>query len=211
MADNIEGSMVLVGGLAGRYPYDGVAANVVWPVTVDELKAHAQITHDLDDQLLADLVADATEEIETRGQVALIQQERRLVLNRLPSEESIYIPRQPLVSVTEIGYLDSAGVEQVLATSYYSPRTRGRRPSVYFENTAGITPAEGDSVCWIDVICGYGQTSASVAAQWRRLILAVAAHGYERREMVSGGGLDAAMEAVIDRKIIAAGGSRRYV
>jgi hypothetical protein len=46
---------------------------------------------------------------------------------------------------------------------------------------------------------------------WRQLVAVVAMHSYERRELASGGGLDEAMERVINRKIIAAGGSRRYV
>jgi len=211
MADNIEGNFELLGAIAGRYPYDGVAANVVWPITVDQLKDHAQVSHDLDDDLLADYIADATDYIETRGQIALVSQRRRLVLDRLPSEESIWIPRRSLVSVTAVGYLDDDGDELVLAASKYSVRAKGRKPSVYFSDTSATGVADGDGVCWIDVVCGFGDSAASVPQQWKKLILAVATHSYERREMIAGGGLDEAMERVINRKVIAAGGSRRYV
>lgn len=215
MADNIEGSFVLLGGPSGRYPYDGVAANVVWPVTLDTVKAHAQIDHDADDDLIesefAGFLVDAIEEVESRGQIALVNQKRRLVLHRLPSEETIYIPRQPLVSVTAIGYLDADAVEQVLATSFYSVRAKGRRPSVYFSSTSSITTADGEGVCWIDVVVGHGESAAAVPAQWKELVLSIAMHRYERRELMAGGGLDEAFERVVDRKIVVAGGSRRYV
>jgi uncharacterized phiE125 gp8 family phage protein len=214
-ADNIEGSFELLDGPSGRYPFDGNELNVVWPVSIDMLKQHMQIDHDADNALLQSefggYIADATEEVETRGQVALINQKRRLVLNRLPVDESIWIPRQPLVSVTAIGYLDEDDAEQVLDASLYSVRAKGSRPSVYFRDTSNIDVAEGDGVCWVDVVCGFGITAASVPANWRVVVQAVATHRYERREIVAGGGLDDAFERVIDRKIVLAGGTRRYV
>lgn len=214
-ADNIEGTFELLGGPAARYPYDGVAANAIWPVSLDTFKAHAQIDHDADDELILDEFAgylvDAVEEIETRGQVGLINQRRRLVLSRLPSEESIWIPRRPLVSVEAIGYLDEESAEQTLATSLYSVRSKSRKPSVYFRDTGALSTADGEGVCWIDVTVGYGTTAVSVPAQWRELVLSLAVHRYERRELMAGGGLDEAFEKVLARKVIAAGGSQRYV
>jgi len=216
MTTIVEGSSILLGGPSGRYPYDGDGNNIVWPVLKSDFKSHAQITHDLDDGIIqsddfAGYLADATEEIEARGQVSLIYQKRRQVLNRLPSEESVSIIRGPLVSVTEIGYLDEDDVAQVLDLSLYRANDKSRRGSIYFKDTSSLTVADGDGSVWIDVVCGYGIASSAVSAQWRQCVAIVATHSYERRELVSGGGLDEAMERVINRKVIAAGATRRYV
>lgn len=210
----VEGSSILIGGPVGRFPYDGEPDNIVWPIVLDDFKEHAQIGHNFDDWLLSSsfggFLADATEEIEARGQVSLISQRRRLLLNCLPSERAVAVLRGPLVSITAVRYLDAAGVEQTLATSFYRP-VLSKRGSVWFNDTDAIATAEGEGVCSIDMVCGHGETPSMVPAQWRQLVAIIATRAYERRELASGGGLDEAMAKVIDRKVIAAGGSRRYV
>lgn len=209
----IEGSSVLLPD--GRYPYDGVAANAVWPVTVSDFKSHAQIGHAFEDGLLSSdfggYLIDAVEEVEARGQISLIYQKRRLVLDRLPCEETIYAIRGPLVSVDEIRYLDADDVSTVLAPSYYRAEMRSKRGGVYFKDTSAIEVAEGDGSVWIDMTCGLSDDPAKIPAQWREVVRIIATHTYQRRERVSGGGLDAAWERVINRKIDVAGGSMRYV
>jgi uncharacterized phiE125 gp8 family phage protein len=211
----VEGSTVLLDGPEGRYPYDGEPDNVIWPVTIEDFKGHAQISHDYDDFLVDNefggYLADAVEEIETRGQVSLIYQKRRQVLDSLPSERAIAVLRGPLQSITTVRYLDADGVEQTLSSTLYRPITRSKRGSIWFADTAAITVADGEGVCWIDMVCGFGITPKDVPAAWRQLVAVVAMHSYERRELASGGGLDEAMERVINRKVIIAGGSRRYV
>lgn len=209
----IEGTTTLLA--AGRFPYDGIAANVVWPVTLSEIKQHAQVSHDVEDDLLSSdfggYLADAVEEIEARGQVSLIYQRRRLTLDRLPCHETIAALRGPLVSVESVGYLDSDSAAQTLEDTYYRIDNRSKRGGIYFNDTSGICIEDGEGSVWIDMTCGYGEVSANVPAQWRQLVAIVATHSYQRRELASGGGLDDAMERVIDRKIVVAGGSRRYV
>lgn len=208
----VEGSSVLLAD--GRYPFDGVAENVVWPVTLSLLKQHSQIGHTLEDDLLqgefGGYLADAVEYVEARGQVSLIHQRRRIVLDRMPCGETIFAIRGPLVSVEQIQYLDADDEVQTLGTAYYRIENRSRRGGVYFKDNLAVT-ADGDGVVWIDMTCGFGTEAKDVPAQWRQLVAVVATHSYERRELASGGGLDEAFERVIDRKIIAAGASRRYV
>lgn len=209
----IEGTTTLLA--AGRFPYDGIAANVVWPVTLAEIKSHAQISHDFEDDLLMSdfggYLADAVEEIEARGQVSLIYQRRRLILDRMPCHEMIAIMRGPLVSVESIGYVDCDSQAQVLDASGYRIDNRSKRGGIYFNDTSIIGVDDGEACVWIDMTCGFGDRSAMVPAQWRQLVSIVATHSYQRRELASGGGLDDAMERVVNRKVIAAGGSRRYV
>lgn len=198
--------------LLDRYPYGG---DPVWPVTIEDLREHIQIGHSADDALLqfgsGGWLASATQEVETRGQVSLIQQKRRVVLDYLPSDETIQLARGPVTAITIVKYLDLAGAEQTLAGSYYRGLFKGRARGIYFEDTSSIQIAKGDGTVWIDYVAGFGTVPDAVPAQWRAIIAAVACHLYERREMVAGGGIDKAFEAVIDRKCVLAGASRRYV
>jgi uncharacterized phiE125 gp8 family phage protein len=210
MSSTVAGQYELV----DRYPYDG--KDPIWPVTLADLKQHIQLSHNVDDHLLffgqGGFLADATQEIESRGQVSLIQQKRRILLDYLPCEDTIYLNRGPVSTVTAIKYLDKAEAEQTLNASYYRAITKGRKNQVYFKSTtSGITTAEGSGVVWIEYTAGFGTNANAVPAQWRTLVAAVAYHLYERRGIVAGGGLDEAFERVIDRKVKTAGASCRYV
>lgn len=200
--------------LVDRYPYDG--KDPIWPVTLADLKLHIQLSHNVDDHLLffgqGGFLADATQEIEARGQVSLIQQKRRILLDYLPCEDTIHLTRGPVTAVTAIKYLDASETEQTLNSSYYRAITKGRKNQVYFKSTTiGVNVAEGSGVVWIEYTAGFGTTANAVPAPWRTLVAALAYHYYERRGIVAGGGLDEAFERVIDRKVKAAGAVVRYV
>lgn len=210
MTSKVAGESVLV----DRYPFDSDVP--LWPVTSDEVKRHIQIDHSEDDLLIefetGGYLAAAVEYIEARGQVSLINQQRRLYLNELPHDEAIHIIRGPLVSATSVKYLDSDKAEQTLSADVYRAITTKRSSAIYFDDsTCSIELADGPGVVWIDMVCGFGTAASSVPAMWRQLVAEVAAHFYERRTGAAGGGLDPAMEAVWDRKITIAGGVKRYV
>lgn len=210
MTSKVAGESLLI----DRYPFD--SDDPTWPVTADELKRHIQIDHSEDDLLLefgtGGYLAAAVEYIETRGQVSLINQERRLRLDELPYDETIHALRGPLVSVSAVTYLDDDGAEQTLSTDLYRTIIGGKRSGVYFtDETDTIELADGPGVVWIDMVCGHGTTAAAVPAMWRLLVAEVAAYFYEHRTAVAGGGIDPAMEAVFDRKITIAGRRVRYV
>lgn len=209
MGSRVLGESILV----DRYPFDAI--DPVWPVTIDELKRHTQIDHAEDDLLLmygnGGYLAAAVEYIETRGQVSLIHQRRKLRLDELPAGESVHVIRGPLVSVQSVTYLDAASASQTLDASKYRVIAGGRSSSVYFNDDADVTTASGPGVIEINMTCGFGSLPDQVPALWRQLVAEVAAYFYERRNAIAGGGLDPAFEAVIDRKVTIAGGVKRYV
>lgn len=209
MGSRVLGESILV----DRYPFDAV--DPVWPVTVDELKRHTQIDHAEDDLLLmygaGGYLAAATEYIETRGQVSLIHQRRKLRMDELPAGESVHVIRGPLVSVQSVTYLDAANASQTLDAAKYRVIPGGRSSAVYFVEDTSVTLADGPGVVEVNMTCGFGELPDHVPALWRLLVAEVAAYFYERRNAIAGGGLDPAFEAVIDRKVVIAGGVRRYV
>ncbi len=210
MGTEVLGTSILV----DRFPYGGSPPD--WPVLADDLKRHVQIDHDEDDLLLTfgagGYLAAAVENVESRGQISLMYQKRKQVLDELPSDRSVHINRGPLISVTSITYLDGNDAEQTLDPSYYRALAAGRGSCVYFKgSTDGITVASGPGVVTINCICGMGDQADKIPAAWRQIVAELAAYFYERRDGVAGGGIDEAMEAVFDRKVTLAGAVRRYV
>jgi uncharacterized phiE125 gp8 family phage protein len=196
-----------------RYPYGN---DPIWPVTLEDLKLHIQLDHSAEDSLLefgkGGWLAAATIEIERRGQISLVQQRWRVLLDYLPSDETIHLTRGPVTAITVVKYLDASGVEQTLAGSNYRPILKGKARGLYFaETTSGISLADGPGVVWVDYVAGFGISADSVPAPWRALVAGLANYYYERRGLVAGGGIDEAFERMLDRKIIAAGACRRYV
>jgi len=107
---------------------------VLWPVTLDRVKANAQIdldNHEDDSLLLSKIDASgiipaAVEYIESAATVALLTQTRRLYWDGLlPDTEALSAGREiellwrPLVSVQAFTYLDSDYAETVFAASNY--------------------------------------------------------------------------------------------
>lgn len=89
------------------------------PITLEEAREHigAGTSPDLDALLAARIVA-ARERFEEATGRALIDQTWVLRLASFPYE--ITLPRAPLIAVSSIGYLDTAGQAQVLDPSVYS-------------------------------------------------------------------------------------------
>jgi uncharacterized phiE125 gp8 family phage protein len=199
--------------LISRYPFDGVEANLVLPVTLDGdmgLKKHAQVRHSLEDGPLKEFLLDAIEYVEDRGRVSLINQRIRHVLDCWPGGQTVHCSRGPLVSVESVKYLDSAGVEQTADPSQWRADTRSRWGGLFFSDAFSEVLAAGSGVVWAEMTCGYGTTADSVPSQWKQLVKVVATHCYERRELAAGGGFDEAFERVLQRKFSAAGQLRRY-
>lgn len=90
------------------------------PVTLAQAKAHARVEVNDDDALIQSLIATATEYAETYTQRALITQQWEMQLDGWPCRDRwIEIPKPPLQSIDEIGYLDRHGIEQVWDASQY--------------------------------------------------------------------------------------------
>lgn len=196
--------------LISRYPFDGIAANVVLPVTLAELKKHAQVRHGLEDDNILGYLLDAIAYVEERGRVSLIHQRIQHVVDCWPGGQTVHVSRGPLVSVESVKYLDVNNVEQTVDAKYYRADTRSRWGGVFFSDSFSQTLAEGTGVVWIDMTCGYGTTADAVPGQWKQLIKVVATHSYERRELATGGGFDEAFDNVLRRKFQAAGQLVRY-
>ena len=158
------------------------------PVSVGDLRADLGLDHGRDDALLSHAIAAATRWVELTSGRQLVQATWRLGLDRWPTNQlglgRVDLPRPPLVSVSSVQYVDTAGTTQTWAASNYLVDTASE--------PGRIVPAYG--ITWpaircqpnailITFVAGYG----TVPETFRRAIRLLACHWYENREAVTVG------------------------
>lgn len=136
-----------------------VTAPTSEPVSLAEAKEHLRVTATDEDALITSLVGSAKESAETITGRALITQTWDLSLDSFP--QVIDIPKPPLVSVTSITYIDTAGATQTLASTEYTVDTKsepGRIVPAYGKSW----PSTRDIVNAVTVrfVAGYGNATA---------------------------------------------------
>lgn len=202
----VTGECVLV----DRFPYGNPVK--VLPIEDSIAKNHVQISHDADDDITlgsGGYIAAATGEVEERGCVSLIKQQRILVLGSdVLSElsgQSIHLPFGPIISVTGVTYLDEDENEQALPSENY--RASARTSSIYFKGTLP-TIADGPDTVWISYESGFGEAATDVPAAWRNCVSTLLSRKYDYRGGDSGS-TNIAFERMFRSMILAAGAKYR--
>lgn len=155
-------------------------APAIEPVTLSEAKLHLRVDHTADDSLITALIVAAREQAEAFTSRAFIEQTITLKFDAFP--EYFRLPRPPLVSVTSIAYLDSAGASQTISNTLYRVDAQsepGRVTVAYGQSW----PATHDVTGAVTVVykAGYSATSASVPASIKHAILMMVESLYENR------------------------------
>ena len=140
------------------------------PVSPAELKAHLRVTHDLEDDLLAGLLAAARERLEAELGVRLLEVTLREEL--APATAVVALSAWPVTAVEAVSVPDGAGGWAGLAPSAWL--RVGERP-------ARIRLPRRPSAVRIDHRAGLAATPADVPAALKQAVLALAAEAYERR------------------------------
>jgi uncharacterized phiE125 gp8 family phage protein len=154
-------------------------------ITLPAIKAHLNVEHDDDDDLVGAQLLAAIGMVDgaTGIGVALLTQTWRLSLDRWP--DCLRIPLGPVQAVASVTYLDANGVRQTLDPSAYLLDT-GRKPAV-------LAPAFGTS--WPDTrpqsgailitfTAGFGDAVATVPAQILSAIKLLVGDLYANRESI---------------------------
>jgi len=99
-----------------------LAAPTAWAVTLPDVQAHVRSTESAEDAYLSSLIKNAQSALENRYGIALSEQSWKLTLDEFPTANGgrIYLPRPPLISITEIKYIGDLGteLELVVGTGY---------------------------------------------------------------------------------------------
>jgi uncharacterized phiE125 gp8 family phage protein len=134
------------------------------PITLEDTKAFAHITTADDDALIASLITTARQFIEGPNswvERSLMPQTWNYTLAAFPAG-AIELPLPPLASVTEIRYLDAAGVSQVMAPAGYVANTT-IEPGTVAPITGGSWPATQagpPNAVTVKYVAGYTSESA---------------------------------------------------
>lgn len=181
-----------------RYPLADsitvVTAPTIEPLTLSEAKLHLRIDDDDDDQdsLVNSLILTARRQIEHDTRRALMTQTHRLTLDRFPCGTErwgadlygmIEIPRPPLREISQIDYVDGAGVTQTLTYDDYQVDNRsepGRLAPAY-----GLYwPETRRQLNAVSILYLAGWTVTTMPDTVKHLMRLWIGHFYENREPI---------------------------
>ena len=175
-----------------------------------DAKLHCRIDSDTDDAYLVSLVRLARRHIEDTCNLALISQTLDWYLDCFPSDilytdswpyswergghydGVLYVPKNPLISVTYIKYTDTDGVEQTWGASNYTVDTSSRVGRIYpaYNGTWPSSVRDYPKAVNIRFVCGYSDSGASprdlsdnVPQELKQAILLLVGHLYKHREL----------------------------
>lgn len=158
-----------------------------YPVSLADMKLHLRIESDVtdDDTLISTLLGAATEYCEDFQRRSFITQTRTEYYDAFPC--GFLVPYPPLISVTSITYVDTAGDTQTLASDQYRVDT-GNEPgritpayNVTWPSTRAVTNA-----VILTFSAGYGDAS-STPKRVKAAIKMIVANWYENREATISG------------------------
>lgn len=145
-----------------------VTAPTLEPITLPEAKLALKVDGDDHDPLLASLIAEARQLFEGETERQVITATWRGRLDRFPcSGEKIEVPKSPLLAVSSITYMDTAGVSQTWSASEYQVDAFAgpfARPGLIYPKSDFEYPqarAITDAVT-VNFTAGYGATAELV-------------------------------------------------
>ena len=103
-----------------RYDLDILTLPTSEPVELDDLKLHLRVDEDDEDVLISALLKAAREYCERYTRRVFLETELSFTFDDFPSDRRwFYLPRSPLISIEQILYYDTDGVQQTLNSSLY--------------------------------------------------------------------------------------------
>lgn len=163
-------------------PFVMTSPPAVEPVTLAEAKAHMRVDGTTDDVLIGSLLLTSRLHLETGLSLAMITQSWRLLLDAWPISGPLEVPLVPVQAVTEVRVKNASGLAQVVAASAYAVDVASRPARLVWNNAAPPAPGVPANGIEIDLVAGFGATSASVPAPLKHALLMLAAHWYEHRD-----------------------------
>jgi uncharacterized phiE125 gp8 family phage protein len=153
-----------------------------YPITLTEAKAHLRVTGTDSDTMIQSLIAAATAYCEGLCDRQFCQAAWRFTLPRFVP--SIYLPRAPLIEVTQVDYVDTAGAMTELATGQYVV-SQYREPGVIMPAYGCTWPATcvSPEAVIVSFTSGY-EEAASVPDPIKHAIKLVLGSMYEHAESV---------------------------
>lgn len=146
------------------------------PITLAEARLQCRINHTLEDASLASYILSARQYLEAITGRAFLTQTLDLTIDDFPVG-AIDLPRGPVVSITSIGYLDTAGDSQVIASYILDGQSWPPRLAPAYGATWPQTRGTAGCVT-IRFVAGESQAPAPI----RQAMLLAVSHWNEHRE-----------------------------
>lgn len=167
--------------------YTSTAATAL-PVSLEEAKAHMNVSHASDDGLIDSYIRAATNLLEGRTNRCFVTQTRKCVLNDLTDKRyvhnnHIYPARSPLKSVTSITYVDTNGTTSTMPSTEYIVST-GDKPgyiSLAYNQTWPPIRSQPNNVT-VTYVAGHSTVASGVPCNVKLAVQQLVAHWYRNRE-----------------------------
>lgn len=158
-----------------------LTAPAIEPLSPGEVSEHARVDGSEESKLVAGYIAAAREWVENQITMSLGQRTVTLYLDEFP-DGTVEVRFPPLVSITSIVYLDSAGTSTTLSSSLYRVSTTKRPPEIEpaYAQVWPVTYPVANAIT-ITAVVGY-TTVASVPQCAKQAIRYMAALMYQQRE-----------------------------
>jgi uncharacterized phiE125 gp8 family phage protein len=184
---------------------DLVTAPSTLPVTVAELRRHVWEVYDrdaTDDTYFTELLARATDHVETITSRKLVSQTWRGYLDAWPDGgAAIELPFGRVISITRFNWLGEDAVDHTMtASTHYIASLAGYWPKVVAVTawpTGALFPVDPIR---IEFVAGFG-AAAVVPAGLKQAILMLAAHWYKNREIVRVGNIVSSLPHAFDHLV----------
>jgi uncharacterized phiE125 gp8 family phage protein len=157
----------------------------VEPVTLAEAKAQCRVLHNAEDSLIDGLIPAARQYAEEYTRRAFITQTWRVTLDRFPAGK-IYLPRAPLIDVTEVRYTDAMGASQVVAGVLTGVDAKGEFVAPAYGTDWPIARDTYGAVT-VTFQAGYGLATTDVPAPIKQAILIRVDDLYQHRGSITTG------------------------
>lgn len=181
------------------------------PVTATDVKLNAYVVEDTtwDDFITDQLIPTARNYVERLANRSLITQTRRQYYDTLPDE--FYLRYPPVITVSAITYMDTAGDSQTLTGSLYTVDAVSYPGRIYpaYQQTWPSAASDTNS-CYVTYTAGYGATGASVPIIYRRAIILLCTHWFNNRAAFACGEADEATQAALESMLAIEGATLEY-
>jgi uncharacterized phiE125 gp8 family phage protein len=170
-----------------------VTPPTVWPVTLDEARAHLRVRHTDENNYITALIKAATRYVEQTLSTSIAEQTWKLTLDSF--SDYIELPRGPVASVDSVEYVDADGETQTADDADYTVDLAGNRQWIVRNSEAS----------WPDTLSGINAVSVTYTAgmnpapdDLKHAILLLIGHWYAVRETVNVGNITTEMPFAVD-------------
>jgi uncharacterized phiE125 gp8 family phage protein len=156
-----------------------VVANNKSPVSLDEAKSHLRYTDTDEDKHILGLIRSATEQAELFTGRSFMPQTWEYYQDRFTP--CIELPRSPVIFVTSVQYIDTAGILQTIDISDYFVDDVSEPARIVPDNGWNVSADNRPNAVKITFVAGYAD-KCSVPDSIKHAIMIMVADMFEHRE-----------------------------